>query len=467
MLILPGEESETTAYETSKLYVKKEQRDDSTAYASTNGSLNPDIEVELDTFMMNESFISHEQSNYQDEEVHEEKETSFNDVAVLCKEKRWSDLSKLFNTSDMRGRETETLLREAMEGGATAEIIWSLIYIQQMKEFHPVKETIKFEEYEFMEGFVFKLRSFIFPRESQVAEKSKLSMRATVRLLALLSRVEIEEVMLHSEKAWETFSFLFMPDDKLCDRYVVSSNTEEIPLEEIEFLLDNEDLDSDDRYAALDTRKIGVGIQKYFTACLGMDTSYNSLKPPLNIITNQLTFDRVDETQKEQEIMPFHKDVNDDESVNGISLERYCVNESDNIEKLDGKQLFCYGFTNTHSNQRVHNMANEITHNYQQNEICDDEQEKAEIMIISSLSYQESFDDYGDDEYDGANYEFIRSNRGLMIPDEYNIESPYYSETEIETVYTSDDDESDTSSVSTSLYTILFSIVVGSDHTKN
>ena len=52
-----------------------------------------------------------------------------------------------------------------------------------------------------------------------------------------------------------------------------------------------------------------------------------------------------------------------------------------------------------------------------------------------------------------------------MTPEEFTLESPYYSDSEAESVYSSDDDddESDSSSVSTSLYTILFSIVVGSD----
>ena len=51
-----------------------------------------------------------------------------------------------------------------------------------------------------------------------------------------------------------------------------------------------------------------------------------------------------------------------------------------------------------------------------------------------------------------------------MIPEEFTLESPYYSDSEAESIYSSDDDdESDSSSVSTSLCTMLFSIIVGSD----
>ena len=51
-----------------------------------------------------------------------------------------------------------------------------------------------------------------------------------------------------------------------------------------------------------------------------------------------------------------------------------------------------------------------------------------------------------------------------MIPEEFTLESPCCSDSEAESIYSSDDDdESDSISVSISLCTMLFSIVVGSD----
>jgi len=489
MLLPPGEECETT----SKLnYIRKEQRDDSTVYASlssANDSLNTNIEVELDD-LSEQLFIY----SYDDNKAKEEKETCcFNDVEILCKGHRWGDLSKLFNIGDgiHCSFEIECLLKEV----SSAEIIWALIHIQRMKQSSPiVQEILKSDENVLMEGVVFKLRSFIFPSSespSLVHEKKAsqlISLKATVKLLAMLLRVKIEDIMLNSEKAWETFSFLFMPHEKLCDRYAVSSNADEIPLEEIQFLLDNEEVNSDDRYAAIDTNKIGIGIQKYFTACLGIDVINNiSLKPPIDVITrnhhHQLSIvSNDDDINYMQETIPLHKDIKDDVSVNDSALERYCVSKGDNIETSESKQLFCclapptlpqdrYLLEQGHHNIISNNQEEDIRYvSDEMNEEEEDNDNDAKIMILSSLSYQESFDNYGDDDtsVEGPKYEFIRTNhhnRGFMIPEEFTLESPYYSDSEAESVYSSDDDddESDSSSVSTSLYTILFSIVVGSD----